>query len=206
MAIRSDTIAKAWRYLLQGEDDPEWNFEEWGDYYQDAIDMISAEIIGADLPYYMVTGATLTKNASDVYPLPDDLRALHFLAETDSFDEIFPMRDRLDTNTYRLVNHTVALNQWQGDLPATLVCDYRTFQPEITPAFAGDADLATAVPMAPLNNARGSRLIARVMVLLAQAKGEDLTAEQASMAKSLISAFVHQIDGFDQTQEQIVGT
>jgi len=206
MATRSATIKKAQQNILQGSNDPEWSDEDWNDYYHEAMDMIADGIDGADLPYFIVSGNVLTKDANDKYPLPDDHKTLLRVRDNADDTEIYPQRENSDFEVYRQENEFLILENWQTDLPAALKVRIRRFPPYLGD-WDGTDDDADVVPLAPLNNARGSRLLARLIKIFAQSKDEDLTKDEADLAKGLIDTFLDRIGGSDdETIDQELGT
>jgi len=205
MATRSATIEKARQYLLQGSNDPHWSDEDWNDYYHDALDMICDEIDAENLPYLIVSEYTLTKDASDRYPLPDGFKTMLRVQET-SGQDVYPLRKNNDFQVYERENEFLLLRNWETALPATLKIRYRQLHPYLGD-WDGTPDATTVVPQEPLDNARGSRLIARLLNVYAKAKDEDLTPDETDLAKGLIDKFVSRIGGTeDESILQEIGT
>lgn len=208
--LRSETIKRAQESILQGESDPHWTNNDWNDFFHDALDMISEELDAAGAPYLIVTDAIITKNSSDQYPLPDGYKTLLRVQMVDDSSDIYPKRDNLDVEVYERINDYLVLQNWATDLPSTLKIRYRRFHPTVgSDSWDGtdDSDIPTNRPQPPLDNYRGSRLLEKLIKIFAKSKDEDLTAEEAEIAKNLINAFVIRITGSeDEVIEQEIGT
>lgn len=208
MAVRSATIKKAWRRVIQGEEDPEWNYEEWNDYYHDAVDAIATEIFNAGLPFYKQLNQKIDRDGNGLYPLPTDCRAVTKIMDESNGDAIWARCDdggwEVEHQVFELIAGSIRLKDWNGTEPTSLYIDYDHFPTDLGD-WDGTDDAATVVPDAPLNTNRGSRLIASIIVIYAKVKDEDMTVEQLNVMDKLISDFVERMGPLDQTAPEIVG-
>jgi hypothetical protein len=209
---RSDIIARAKARILQGADDPLWAAQEWGDIYQDAVDMVWREIVGQRLNYYMVRDYSITLGSSE-YALPSDFFALHWIRYPSGAEYIYipevrtTERDRgLEYTGFRLVNNSIILVNWDGTWPATVAIDYQRRPTELTDwAGTDDPNDGTHDPDAPLNGQTGARLLAKIMAAIAKTKDGQATQDDFALVKESISSFVDQLGTRVQTEPRLAG-
>lgn len=206
--IRSETIAKAQARIPGGRaaTDQLWTAAEWGDYWQDAIELVATSIIEADLPFYVVEDYTLTLDpVTQLYPLPADFQAMLWVEDEE--DPIYPIDSLQDAKEdeqvgWMIVNNALKIFNFDS-LPANLSIAYRKHPTEFTD-WTGVADDPTVEPEAPLNTPRGARLLAKLIAVMAKAKDEALTEEDTAVMDSFITAFVDKLHGVQQMEQEII--
>lgn len=206
--IRSAIIAKAQARIPGGRaaTDTLWTFAEWGDYWQDAIELVATSIIEADLPFYVVEDYTLTLDpVTQTYLLPADFQAMLWVEDAE--DPIYPIESMQEAKEedragWMIINSALKIFNFDV-LPATLTISYRKHPTEFDD-WNGAADAPTTEPEAPLNTPRGARLLAKIIAVMAKAKDEALTEEDTAVMDSFITAFVDKLHGVQQMEAEIV--
>lgn len=208
MAVRSSIIYKTQDRVPGWDRDPFFSNEFWNDIFHEACDLFWESIVDAKLPFFKKS-ATITKNSSDLYPLPDDYYAL--LEVKDSDGNYF----KVSSEDARELGK-IGLELWNGNirlknvsaLPATLDIEYRHL-PKDMGDWDGDVDSTTGdtySPDAPMNTPRAARILARVMVVRAKAKDEALTDTQIALQEQLISNYVDRMGDPDELEPMLIRT
>jgi len=207
--IRSAIIARAKQRILQGNVDPLWSHQEWGDFFQDACDDVWSQIISQHQGWYVRRDYTLTLDV-DHYDLPSDFHVLLWLRSTN--DSYIPEvrtweRERGDGRTgFRIENGTIRLVNWDSALPATLTIDYQHRPNELADWDGNDDPSTTAYePDPPLNTQAGARLIAKIIATRAKIKDGSATADDVTLTKQAISTFVDLLGTPAQGEPRLLG-
>lgn len=181
-----EIITRAKAGIVQGGTDPMWTADDWLEQTLDAIDMIAAAIVTANLPYYLSNDQEVTLT-DGVYPLPEGTRSVRRVSVTADGLEIFPHNETEEEEItgFEIVNDSIRLMHWDGDSPASLTVDLRMFP---------DDDLTgDETPAKPLHGKRGGRIIAKVVTSFAKIKDESVTQEELEKIKIIIDNFVDRL-------------
>ena len=140
MATRKETIIRAQGRNLQGTVDPLISTQEWGDYYQDAIDRVWQALLGEGVDFFVKRKFVIPHTSNGVYTLPEDFFNLLWVQEPGgapvyTVGTIERERTALRVG-FRLLGKNLLLVNWQGDFPATLEIDYQ-FRPKELPDYDG---------------------------------------------------------------------
>lgn len=194
---RSSIIGLAQDDIPQGSVDTQWSIATWDRFFCEAIDALHDAVVSADLDYFLVRGATLTKNSGDTYDLPTDFHAMIRVRDTEG--EAINRLTRADEDSglvigWVLTADVLQLLNWEGDYPATLICDYRK-RPKEMAVWDGTDDSVKATPAqyepdSPFDKRQAVNVLARMISYLASCKDEAATTEQASVLKNFADGFV----------------
>jgi hypothetical protein len=193
---RSEIIQLAQSLKIQADRDDYWTIANWDMFFNEAVDAFHKAIVDADLDYFCAR-ATISKNSSDKYPLPDDHYAL--MRVSDSGGTIRKISARLASDTtlsgYRLFNDHIELQNFSV-YPDTIDIEYKREPKEISTWGGGDDPTTTpeitalTTPDAPLNSKKAGRALARTISLISLVKDESATAESASIAQGQADSFI----------------
>ena len=208
---RSAIIEKARAKIVQGSDDPFWSYEWWNDKFHQACELIRKEIVDSELNWFMVLGATVTKDANDLYPLPSDCDTVLWVRDSTTNEAIQPLTPEEENDNlyygYKFYNEYLKLLNYDA-LPATINIDYYRKIKEIGD-WTGATDTSTDdtyKQYAPLNTESAARTISDLLVLFADSKDETMTPQQAEMVQTMVSTFVNKLGTRNKQRPHILGS
>ena len=208
--IRSAIITKAKGKIIQGTTDTAYSNDDWSDLYYQACELIHARLVTASTRFY-VKKSTLTKNTGDdYYPLPADFFGVIELKDADGNWYSEAVEADVEQNNragFQRFNNNIELLGF-ASYPATMTLKYYHIPKEMGD-YSGSADVEVTTkqytPDPPLDDARGSRVLAKVIARLAYILQEDLNADEDAETWRIIEEFVEGARAWNK-ENQYLGT
>ena len=192
---RSKIIELAQELLVQGSIDPFWTTAKWDIMFNEAVDMVHEQLIDGDTGFFLTRNAQLVKDENDHYPLPENMHHIRYLEDSTGEIQSAMLEDEGTMTGYVIVDNHLELVDWRGSLPETLTCHYVRNPKEMTPwNGTEDPDEPEFIPDPPLDTARGARVIARIMQLIAQGEDGTLGPANVAHASGIINRFVDHLE------------
>lgn len=208
MATRSEVLNRAIARIPQSNVDPLYTYAQWGDFYQAALAIFFAELVGLNMGFYLASADLVVDSSTGEASLPDRMHQARWVSDPDG-DALWPVRTdeqeyverrkgfRLEGSKLRLVN-------WDEDYPATVTLRYIQ-SPEELGDWDGTDDEAGDGPDYPLDGGEGLRILAGAVAVLAQVKAKTLDAGAADALRSEIRAFAERLGGREKMGPRFIG-
>lgn len=208
--IRSAIITKAKGKIIQGTSDTAYSNDDWSDFFYQACELIHSRLVNSAARFY-VKKTTLTKNSGDdYYPLPSDFYAVIELKDADGnyFSEAIESDVEQDNRAgFQRFNNNLELLGF-STYPSPLTLKYY-HKPKEMGDYSGSADVEVTTnqytPDPPLDDACGSRVLAKVIARLALLAQEDLNVDEDTETWRIIDEFIEGCRAWNK-ENQYLGT
>lgn len=198
---RSEIIKMAQKLIMQGNIDPLWTTTEWSIFFDEAVAIVHEALVDMETGYFVVKDYRIEPDENGNYPLPDNFYSMIYARDSHGTLEHLTEEEEhvYGTTGYILVDNFLQIRNYTGSLPPIWI-DYYKFPKEM-PEWNGSDDISNTeftsvedfTPDPPLHNARGARVLARIIQYIAQGKDGTLNEQVSNQINGVLDRFTYRM-------------